>query len=70
MQLVKSTLYKKNKTAKTFCHSSFLLSIQNLIAQENSPYSRYGVGDLAYTMLLTVASGAFCRILRYTFHQL
>ena len=46
MQLVKSTLYKKNKTAKTFCTVLFLLSIQNLIAQENSPYSRYGIGDL------------------------
>lgn len=46
MQLAKSTLNRNITTAKTFCTVLFLLSVQNLLAQENSPYSRYGVGDL------------------------
>jgi hypothetical protein len=47
MQLAKSTLYRtKNSTAKAICTVLFILIIQNLLAQENSPYSRYGLGDM------------------------
>ncbi len=47
MQLAKSTLLRKNKTAaRIFCTVLFLLSIHHLSAQENSPYSRYGLGDM------------------------
>jgi hypothetical protein len=47
MQLAKSTLYRtKHSTAKIICTVLFLLLIQQIFAQENSPYSRYGLGDL------------------------
>src|SRR5215207_1346671 len=47
MQFPKSTFYRtKNSTAKIICTVLFLLLVQQIFAQENSPYSRYGLGDL------------------------
>lgn len=47
MRSAKSTLYRTNIiTAKTLCTVFILLLIQNIWAQENSPYSRYGLGDI------------------------
>src|SRR5215207_580115 len=47
MQLANSTLFRRrNSTAKIICTVLSLLFIQNLFSQENSPYSRYGLGDI------------------------
>ena len=47
MRSAKATVYRRKKiTANTFCTVFILLLVQQLIAQENSPYSRYGIGDL------------------------
>ncbi|HYM95031.1 MAG TPA: hypothetical protein VET23_12875 [Chitinophagaceae bacterium] len=53
MQLVKSTTLKRTKTLHSRCKailvsfiSFFILSLSNGFAQDNSPYSRYGLGDL------------------------
>lgn len=47
MRSAKSTLYKRNtSTAKIICTLVILLFMQNVWAQENSPYSRYGLGDM------------------------
>src|SRR5215216_7226414 len=47
MQSAKSTLYRtKQGTAKIICTVFILSFFKNVCAQENSPYSRYGIGDL------------------------
>src|SRR5688572_30320341 len=47
MQLAKSTLYRTNKnTFQIICTVVLLLFVECVFAQENSPYSRYGIGDM------------------------
>lgn len=41
-----TTLNIKTLSAKTICTVLTLLSVQTIFAQGNSPYSRYGLGDL------------------------
>ena len=47
MRSAKATVYRREKSiVKTFCTVLILLFVQQVTAQENSPYSRYGIGDL------------------------
>jgi hypothetical protein len=46
MQLAKLMFRRKISTAKTICTVFFLLFLQTAFSQENSPYSRYGLGDI------------------------
>ena len=47
MQLAKLTRYRDYRsTAKIICTVLSLIFIQNLSSQENSPYSRFGLGDM------------------------
>src|SRR5215204_2426995 len=46
MQLVNLMLRRRITTAKTICTVLFLSGFQTVFSQENSPYSRYGLGDI------------------------
>ena len=47
MQLAKSTFYRINKSRfQILCTIVLLLFVECVFAQENSPYSRYGIGDM------------------------
>ena len=47
MQLAKSMMLKKNDGVKIFFFAFFLFVSTLIFAQNNSPYSRYGLGDLS-----------------------
>lgn len=61
MQLVKSTTLKRINVLHKFCTAFLIilfLSLNNVLAQDNSPYSRFGIGDLTpATNILNRAMG-------------
>ena len=46
MLLAKSIIFERRNTLRTFIATLLIFSVQFVFAQDNSPYSRYGLGDV------------------------